>query len=300
MPTRSLFVVNLYQTDTGLVVLAGNDRGVWTGRQTDRDRGFEAVGRSQSIAADQRDLACVTLPVVVRREERAICVAQLQSRIGKGIGNAELLERGAEGANGDASRADFVAGDESPNQHIGAGPDLRAGANIGEPGIGSLIQVIHFCQGDAGSSILTGHDGSVISSREGGDERRFLVVRWGETGPCNLRLLCIFPVVVSHNKRSITAAQLDHRIRERARYAEIGERRPECANPDAFWCRAHDNEATDYDALAGFHSRTARDVQCLRRQSTDPENLPARTSNEVIEGTVRSNMEINGTEDVGP
>src|SRR5205809_21435 len=139
MPTRSLFVVNLYQTDTGLVVLAGNDRGVWTGRQTDRDRGFEVVGRSQSIAADQRGLACVTLPVVVRREERAICVAQLQSRIGKGIGDAELLERRTEGADGNASRADFVAGDESPNQHIGAGPDLRAGANIGEPGIGSLI-----------------------------------------------------------------------------------------------------------------------------------------------------------------
>src|SRR5881392_410748 len=223
MPTRSLFVVNLYQTDTGLVVLAGNDRGVWTGRQTDRDRGFEAVGRSQSIAADQRGLACVTLPVVVRREERAICVAQLQSRIGKGIGDAELLERRTEGADGNASRADFVAGDESPNQHIGAGPDLCAGANIGEPGIGSLIQVIDFCQGDAGPSILTADDGSVISSREGGDERRFLVVGWGETGPGNLRLLRILPIVVSHNNKAITAVQLDYRIGQRARDAEIGE-----------------------------------------------------------------------------
>src|SRR6266568_9247263 len=98
MPTRSLFVVNLYQTDTGLVVLAGNDRGVWTGRQTDRDRGFEAVGRSQSIAGDQRGLACVTLPVVVRREERPICVAQLQSRIGKGIRDPHSLPPHAEPA----------------------------------------------------------------------------------------------------------------------------------------------------------------------------------------------------------
>src|SRR5258708_20596282 len=67
-----LFVVNLYQTDTGLVVLASDDRGVATGSQTDRDRGFQAVGRSESIAGNQRGLACVTLPVVVRRSHRAI------------------------------------------------------------------------------------------------------------------------------------------------------------------------------------------------------------------------------------
>ena len=87
-----------------------------------------------------------------------------------------MLERGTEGADGDASRTDFAAGDESANQHIGAGSDLRAGANIREPGIGSLIQVIDFCQGDAGPAILTTHDGSIISSGQGGDERRFLVV----------------------------------------------------------------------------------------------------------------------------
>src|SRR5438874_9090434 len=31
---------------------------------------------------------------------------------------------------------------------------FRSRANIGEPGIGSLIQVIDFCKGDAGPSIL--------------------------------------------------------------------------------------------------------------------------------------------------
>jgi hypothetical protein len=33
-----LFVVNLYQTDTRLVILAGDDHGVRTGSKTDRDR----------------------------------------------------------------------------------------------------------------------------------------------------------------------------------------------------------------------------------------------------------------------
>src|SRR5207237_7696449 len=59
------------------------------------------------------------------------------------------------------------------------------------------------------------------------------------------------------------------------------------------------NEARKYHALAGFHSRTARDVTCLRRQSIDPENLSAGPLSEVIERAVRSNMEINGTRDAG-
>ena len=101
---------------------------------------------------------------------------QLKPRIGEGIGDAKLLERRTQRADGDASRTDFGARNESTNQHIGAGPDRRAGANISEAGIGSLIQVINFCQGDASSSILTAHDGSVISSRKRGDERRFPVV----------------------------------------------------------------------------------------------------------------------------
>src|SRR4030095_6320989 len=55
--TRSLFVVNLYQTDTGLVVLAGDDCGVRTRRKTDCDRGFEVVKRRESVAGYQSGLA---------------------------------------------------------------------------------------------------------------------------------------------------------------------------------------------------------------------------------------------------
>ena len=77
---------------------------------------------------------------------------------------------------GDASRADFAAGNESTDQHMGPGSNRRAGTDIREPGIGSLIQVVNFGEGDASSSILPADDGSVISSGERSDERRFPVV----------------------------------------------------------------------------------------------------------------------------
>jgi hypothetical protein len=89
-----------------------------------------------------------------------------------------LLERRTQRADGDASRTDFAAGDESANQNISVGSNLRAGANISESGIGSPIEVIDFCQGDAGPSILTADDGSL-------------------------------PIVVNHHKRAITAIQSD-------------------------------------------------------------------------------------------
>jgi len=85
------------------------------GGRHDRNGGFQVVGRGESIAGNQRGLACVTLPVVVRREERAICVVQLKPWIGEGIGDAELLERRTERAAGNANRTDFAAGDESVN-----------------------------------------------------------------------------------------------------------------------------------------------------------------------------------------
>src|SRR5436190_22564342 len=45
-----LLVVNFHQTDTGLVVLSGNDYGVAAGRKVDRDGRFEIVRRGQGIA----------------------------------------------------------------------------------------------------------------------------------------------------------------------------------------------------------------------------------------------------------
>jgi hypothetical protein len=45
-----LFVVNLYQNDTSLVVLADDDRAVPTGKKADRDCGFQIVARSESVA----------------------------------------------------------------------------------------------------------------------------------------------------------------------------------------------------------------------------------------------------------
>jgi hypothetical protein len=73
-------------------------------------------------------------------------------------------------------------------------------------------------QGDASSSILPADDGSVISSGSVmSAASRHLK---GRGHRCNFRLLRILPIVVNHNKRTITAVQVDYRIGQWAQYAE--------------------------------------------------------------------------------
>jgi hypothetical protein len=127
VPVRSsLFVVTLYQRNTGLVAFAADDRGVGAGSEADRDGGLEAVRRSESVTGNQPGLVRVALPIVVRRQKRAVLIEHLESRVWQRIGDAELRERRTKSANRNPGRADFVAGDESANQHIGTGSDKRA------------------------------------------------------------------------------------------------------------------------------------------------------------------------------
>ena len=60
-------MVDLDQTDAGLVVLTGDNRGVSTGSETDRNRGLQIIGRNEPIAGDRRRLVWMGLPVVIRR-----------------------------------------------------------------------------------------------------------------------------------------------------------------------------------------------------------------------------------------
>ena len=60
VPVRSsLFVVNLYQSDAGLIVFPANDRGVGAGSEADRDGGLEVVRRSESVTGNQPGLVRV-------------------------------------------------------------------------------------------------------------------------------------------------------------------------------------------------------------------------------------------------
>ena len=56
----------------------------------------------------------------------------------------------------------------------------------------------------------------------------------GETGPCNLHLLCVLPIVVSYNKRAVTTAQLDHWIGERSAMPKLASDGPSARTPTHF------------------------------------------------------------------
>src|SRR5437762_1500479 len=66
----SLFVVNFYQSDAGLIVFPANDGGIGTGSEANRDGGLEVVRRSEAVTGNQSGLVRVALPVVVRRKQR--------------------------------------------------------------------------------------------------------------------------------------------------------------------------------------------------------------------------------------
>ena len=145
-----------------------------------------------------------------------------------------MRQRRTKSANRNPGRADFVAGNESANEHIGTGSDKGASANVSQSRIGSLIKVVDFCQTNTGASVFASHDRRIISCGQGRDQRGFLVVGRRDTGIGNFRLLRLFPIVVSQNKGAVSAAQLDHGISERRCHSEAGERRADPADTDAF------------------------------------------------------------------
>jgi hypothetical protein len=88
-----LLVVNLYQSDAGLIVFPANDGGIGTGSEADGDGRFQIVRKSEAIAGDQSSLVCITLPVVVRRKQHAVLVEHLEPLVRQQIGDAKLRER---------------------------------------------------------------------------------------------------------------------------------------------------------------------------------------------------------------
>jgi hypothetical protein len=171
-----------------------NDRGVGAGSEADRDGGLEVVRRSESVTGNQSGLVRVALPVVVRRQKRAVLIEHPEPRVGQRIGDAELRQRRTKSANRNPGRADFVAGDESANEHIGTGSDKGASANVRQPRIGRLIKVVDLCQTNAGASVFACQDRGIISGGQDRDQRRFLVVGRRDTGIGNFCLLRLFPI----------------------------------------------------------------------------------------------------------
>ena len=121
-------------------------------------------------------------------------IEHLEPRVGQRIGDAELRQRRTKSTNRNPGRADFVAGDESANEHIGTGSDKRASADIGQSRIGRLVKVVDFCQTNTGASVFARTRWPYNLIGQGRDQRSFLVVGRRDTDIGNFCLLCLFPI----------------------------------------------------------------------------------------------------------
>src|SRR5207237_8981926 len=105
--------VHFDQRDTDRVVLAAHNRGVISWRERRDDGALKIIGRRKTGGLNLGLLA--VSPVVVKGDEGAIAIMQLQRRIGQRLGNAILGQGGANGAH------DYIllpgAGDDQAADH---------------------------------------------------------------------------------------------------------------------------------------------------------------------------------------
>ena len=91
-----------------------------------------------------------------------------------------------------------VTRDETANHHVITGIDETACADVGQLGIGALIQIISFYQSYPSRVVLAAQDRGVtrVIGRQGRHNGRFQVVPRWNAGRFNFALLTIFPVII--------------------------------------------------------------------------------------------------------
>src|SRR5438552_59664 len=122
-----LQVVDFHERDTDRDVLAVHDGGVISRRERCDDGALNIIRRRQTGGLNLGLLA--VSPVVVKGDDRAISIMQLQCRIGQRIGNPKLCQTGPNGAH------DYIllsaAGDDKAADHdIVTGLDKAASRNV--------------------------------------------------------------------------------------------------------------------------------------------------------------------------
>src|SRR5688500_7865187 len=106
-------IVDFDEAHPSSIVPSGEDRRVESRRQRRGNGGFPRIGGRQTSSGDLGGLRSIIRPVVIRSEESAILVAQLQRRILERIRNSKRAEAGAETADNDAIIALVAAQNDS-------------------------------------------------------------------------------------------------------------------------------------------------------------------------------------------
>src|SRR5207253_9030013 len=105
-------------------------------------------------------------------------------------------------------------------------------------------------------------DRCVSSRRQRRYNRRFKIIGRRDAGGLNLRLLCVFPVVVSDD-RAIRPVQFKYRI---CQYTTHLNRWSKSADDCSLQVRPRDDEATDKNVITREHMEPCGDVQQLGRR----------------------------------
>ena len=92
--------------------------------------------------------------------------------------------------------------DGTPNQHVVAGPNESARAQVRRLRVCTWINIVNFRQPDAGGHYLSLEEDSVSPGRKSNQNRSVEIIRRGESRRPNLRLLHVFSIVVSCDERA--------------------------------------------------------------------------------------------------
>ncbi len=107
------------------------------------------------------------------------------------------------------------------------------------------MQVVNLDQGHAGAAVFPAHNRGVIARSERSDDGGFGVIRGGEAGRLNERLLLLPPVIVAADDRAIAVVQIQRRIGQRIGDPGIGQRRTDRPNDDGVAPAVADNKTAD-------------------------------------------------------
>src|SRR5205085_4996881 len=141
------------------------------------DGGFFVVGRREIDGADGLELRI--FPIVIRSDQGAVAIVELDGGIEQRIGDAKTRQRRSEGAeNHDGTIA--IADNDTADQDVVTGADETARAQVAEGGAARGGEIVDFDNAVAGATVLAGKLHSVLAGREVRDYDRFPVVARGE------------------------------------------------------------------------------------------------------------------------
>lgn len=191
-------------------------------------------------------------PVVIRDDEGAVTVTQLQGRIDQRVADALRREGRSEGPDEDFGSAAIE--DEAADHGVIARLDETASADVGQLGVRGGVEVVGFDEADAGAAILAAEDGGVACAccGKGGDDGGFQVLGRRDAGGFDLGLLGFLPVVVAENDFTVRPVQLEGRIGEDAGQSHGAEGWAEAAKEHSFRIGAEDDDSPDEDIVAGL------------------------------------------------